>query len=462
MSSAGTFLKQVRDITGEVGLVSEDQYEAYLNDRRGYYQGQALAIVRPESTEAVSRIVALCNEHKVAVVPQGGNTGLCGGATPDNSGKQVVLSLNRLDRIREIDPVDCTATVESGVVLQQLHRAAEERELMFPLDLAAKGSCQIGGNLSTNAGGINVLRYGNARELVLGLEVVLPDGRIWNGLSKLRKDNTGYDLKQLFIGAEGTLGIITAAVLKLFPTPGRRHTALVAVADPAAGCRLLAMMRRLSADALVSFEYLPGFAMELVGRTPLGESYSHYVLVELVAPAAESELEMEIEARLALAMESGEILDAVVAQSGEQRNQLWEIRENLPLAQKESVKNDVSVPISRIPDLLERAAAAVEAVAPGARPCPFGHIGDGNIHYNILGPADTDPVEFRQNYGNALVTAINELVIALDGSVSAEHGVGQLRRQDLRRYKTAIEIELMQRIKSVLDPGNVLNPGKVL
>jgi FAD/FMN-containing dehydrogenase len=456
------FSSRILAITGPAGIVEPDLYSDYLLDRRGYYEGRARLIVRPGSTGEVSQIVALCHEAGVSIVPQGGNTGLCGGATPDVSGNQIVLCLSRMNSIRDIDPVNYTASVDSGVVLQQLHEAAAGQRLFFPLDLGAKGSCQIGGNLSTNAGGISVLRYGNARDLVLGLEVVLPDGRIWNGMSRLRKDNTGYDLKQLFIGAEGTLGIITAAVLKLFPAPGERHTAFIAVRDPACACDLLGRARRMSGDALVSFEYIPRLALEIVGIDPLDEAHEHYILLELVSGDGGSVIETQLESMLAEGMEQGKIVDGTVAQSEDQRNRLWQLRENISPAQRESVKNDVSVPVSAVPELLVKAPQVVEALAPGSRPCPFGHIGDGNIHYNILGPENMDPVEFRREYGQKLIDGVNQLALSLGGSFSAEHGVGQLRRAELHRYKDPIEIELMRRIKTAMDPDGLLNPGKII
>lgn len=456
------FVSRVLDITGAPGIVESDQHSAYVVDRRGYFEGKARLIVRPANSTEVSQIVALCCETGTAIVPQGGNTGLCGGATPDGSGNQILLCLSRMNSIREIDAVNYTATVESGVVLQQLHEAAAGHRLLFPLDMAAKGSCQIGGNLSTNAGGINVLRYGNARDLVLGLEVVLADGRLWDGMSRLRKDNTGYDLKQLFLGAEGTLGIITAAVLKLFPAPGKRHTAFIAVRDPSCACELLSFTRRKSGDAVVSFEYLPRLALDLVGIDPLQDVYEHYILLELISGDGDTLNAQLLEIMLEEGMEAGNIIDGTIAQSEGQRSRLWDLRENIPLAQKESVKNDVSVPISAIPALLARAAEAVRSISPGARPCPFGHIGDGNIHYNILGPVDMDPDVFRRDYGQLLVDAVNQLTMSMGGSFSAEHGVGQLRRRELHKYKDPVEIELMQRIKSALDPDGVLNPGKIM
>lgn len=456
------FLSQVQAIVGQQGMVNHDQYAGLLRDRRGYFHGKAKVIVKPGSTTEVSQLVALCARFKVSIVPQGGNTGLCGGATPDESGDQLLLCLSRMNIIREVDSIDHSVTVESGVVLQQLHDTVAEYNLMFPLDLGAKGSCQIGGNLSTNAGGINVLRYGNTRELVSGIEVVLPDGRVWDGLCKLRKNNTGYDLKHLFIGAEGTLGIITAAVLKLFPTPNQRHTVFVAVKDPVVACDLLGVVRRMSADSLASFEYIPRIALDLVGVDPLEGMHEHYLLFELVAGSGEISHQQQLEQVLAQGLQDGNILNGTIAQNDAQRDALWHIRESISPAQRESVKNDVSVPVSSMAELLERAPAIVAAISPGARPCPFGHIGDGNIHYNILAPVDMDPILFKKNFGAKLIAGVTELVMSMGGSFSAEHGVGKLRRSELYQYKDPIEIELMRRVKSALDPDDLLNPGKVI
>lgn len=456
------FRSRVESIVGRRGIVESDQMEALLEDRRGYYRGEARLIVQPKSREEVAALVILCREAGVSVVPQGGNTGLCGGATPDESGDQIVLCLSRMDAIREIDVVNQTVTVESGAVLQQVHEVLGRQGLMFPLDLGAKGSCQIGGNISTNAGGINVLRYGNARELVMGLEVVLADGQIWQGLSKLRKDNTGYDLKQLFIGAEGTLGIVTAAVLKVFPLPKEVCTAFLAVRDPVTASDLLTTVRGAAADALVSFEYMPRLALDLLEADPLDHKYQHYILLELTSTTSQSNLRQQLEELLSEGLQTGDVLDGTIAQNEAQRDSLWQIRESISWVQRESVKNDISVPVSAVAELLRRAPAVVERIAPGARPCPFGHIGDGNIHYNILGPTDLDPVEFRKAYGAKLIEGVNELVMSMGGSFSAEHGIGKLRRGELYKYKDPIELELMARIKAALDPANVFNPGKVV
>lgn len=461
-------LNRLTAALGERAVVdADDALEPYLVDQRGYYRGATVAVVRPRTAEEVAGVVRIAREFGTPLVPQGGNTGLCGGATPDASGSQLVLSLEKLNAIRDVDTIDYSITVEAGAILQNVHAAAREHDLFFPLDLAAKGSCQIGGNLSTNAGGINVLRYGNARDLVLGLEVVLADGSIWNGLSNLRKDNTGYDLKQLFLGSEGTLGIITAAVLKLFPNPLHRRTAMLAVADPEAACRLLGVARSLSGDAVESYEYISRDALDCVlsgmQRTdPFDAVHEHYVLLELASGAGSEFLDAILERIMEQGMETGSIRDGVLAQNERQREELWQLRDLISEAQKESVKNDVSVPISSLPRFLDAARERVAAVDDAARPCPFGHIGDGNIHYNILGPRAEDPASFRERSGEALIDAVSDLVMSMHGSFSAEHGVGQLRRAMMTRYKSPEALDLMRRLKGALDPDGTLNPGKVV
>ena len=468
MNATTHALSRIRERVGAGGILDqEEDMAAYLHDQRGYYVGRAAAVVRPASTVELADVVSICRAEAVPVVPQGGNTGLCGGATPDASGEAVVLSLARMNAIRGVDPINFTMTVEAGAILENVHRAAAEHDLLFPLDLGAKGSCQIGGNLATNAGGINVVRYGNARDLVLGLEVVLASGEVWNGLSQLRKDNTGYDLKQVFLGSEGTLGIITAAVLKLFPMPRERQTALLAVRDPQAACELLAIARKLSGDALVSFEYMPRIAIDLVIAhsglaDPLDTRYEHHVLLELAGGGNAEFMQAALEQIFEEGAEQELVIDGVIAQSGQQRDQLWRMREDVSEAQRESVKNDISVPIARIPELLARAGKLVQDLAPGARPCPFGHIGDGNIHYNILSPDGEAADAFRDAKGGALVDAVNELVMGMEGSFSAEHGVGQLRRGYLHHYKSPVAVDIMRRIKQALDPDGLFNPGKVL
>ncbi|WP_374617092.1 FAD-binding oxidoreductase, partial [Thauera aminoaromatica] len=411
-----------------------------------------------------------CAQAGVAMVPQGGNTGLCGGATPLADGAAVVISLARLDRVRALDPDNDTLTVEAGCTLAAVQEAAQAAGRLFPLSLASEGSCLIGGNLSTNAGGVQVLRYGNTRDLVLGLEAVLPDGRVWDGLRALRKDNTGYDLKQLFIGAEGTLGIVTAAVLKLFPAIRTRATAWVAVADPRAAVRLLGLLRAACGDRVSAFEIVGRTALGLVlrhipgARDPLAGAPAWTVLVELSDPAVDAPLEAQLEAVLGEAVAQGLASDAAVAASVAQARALWALREDISEAQRiegVSIKHDVSVPVSRIPEFLERAGAALAARWPDIRVVAFGHIGDGNLHYNLSKAVADDNATFiaRTAEVNGIV---HDLVCELGGSISAEHGLGQLKREEVLRYKPALEMELMRRVKQAFDPAGLMNPGKVL
>ncbi len=440
----------------------------YLTDWRGRYRGAALCVVKPGSTAEVAAVVRLCAAAGVAIVPQGGNTGLCGGATP--MGGEVVVSLGRLTRIRAIDVHNDTITVEAGVPLQAVQQAAAEAERLFPLSLAAEGTATIGGNLSTNAGGVQVLRYGNARELCLGLEVVLPDGRVWDGLRGLRKDNTGYDLKQLFIGAEGTLGLITAAVLKLFPRPRSRATAWVAVRDPGAAVALLSRLRGRLGERVTAFELVGRRGLELVLRhipgamDPLPQPHGWQVLAEVSDAASDHGLDALLEEALAEAIESGEASDAALAKSEAQAAALWALRENISEAQKIegfSIKHDVSLPVSRIPEFIRRADEALAAAFPGVRIVCFGHLGDGNLHYNPSMPEGRANADFlaRTQDVNRIV---HDVVHALGGSISAEHGLGQLKREEIRRYKGEVELELMRAIKAALDPRGLMNPGKVL
>ncbi len=404
------------------------------------------------------------------MVPQGGNTGLCGGATPLADGAAVVISLARMNRVRALDPDNDTLTVEAGCTLAAVQEAAQAAGRLFPLSLASEGSCRIGGNLSTNAGGVQVLRYGNTRDLVLGLEVVLPDGRVWDGLRGLRKDNTGYDLKQLFIGAEGTLGIVTAAVLKLFPAIRSRATAWVAVPDPRAAVRLLGMLRAACGDRVSAFEIVGRTALGLVlrhipgARDPLAGAPAWTVLVELSDPAVDAPLDDQLQAVLGEAFAQGLAGDVAVAASGAQAQALWALREDISEAQRiegVSIKHDVSVPVSRIPEFLERAGAALAARWPDVRVVAFGHIGDGNLHYNLSKSAADDNAAFiaRTAEVNRIV---HDLVCELGGSISAEHGLGQLKREEVLRYKPALEMELMRRVKQAFDPAGLMNPGKVL
>jgi len=450
-------------------LTEPGDVEPYVTDWRGRYRGRALAVARPGTTAEVAAVVRACAALGVPIVPQGGNTGQCGGATPDSEGNAVVLSLARMRRVRAVDPDNATLTAEAGVTLAAVQHAAAERGLLFPLSLAAEGSCTIGGNLATNAGGTNVLRYGNARDLVLGLEVVLPDGRIWNGMRALRKDNTGYDLKQLFIGAEGTLGIVTAAVLKLFPAPRSRVTALAAVRDVASAVRLLSGLRQALGDRVTGFELMSSYALGLSRRhfPALPDpcpGHPWYVLLQVDDSAAEAGLTETVERALADALEHGIASDATIAQSGDQAAQLWALRENIAEAQRRdgpNIKHDISVPVSAIPDFLVEARAALEAALPGVQFVTFGHLGDGNLHYNLAAPEGVPPQAWLENTAKAN-RIVHDLVAAFAGSISAEHGIGQQKREDLVRYKSPVEVELMRAIKAVLDPAGILNPGKVL
>ncbi len=441
----------------------------YLTDWRGRYHGLAQAVVRPQSTAEVAAVVAACADAGVPIVPQGGNTGQCGGATPDHAGTAVVLSLTRMNRIRALDRDNATLTVEAGVTLATVQDAAAEAGMLFPLSLASEGSCTIGGNLSTNAGGTAVLRYGNTRELVLGIEAVLADGRVWNGLRGLRKDNTGYDLKQLFIGAEGTLGIITAAVLKLFPAPQVRATALAAVADVGAAVRLLSALKPALGDRLVGFELMSVLSLKLSRKhhpqlpDPL-PGHPWYALVQADDSTAQSPLAAQLEGALGAAIEAGFVRDAVIAQSGTEAAELWALRENIAEAQRRegpNIKHDISVPVSAIPRFIDAAAAALEAALPGLQFVTFGHLGDGNLHYNLAAPAGSDADAFMANTARAN-RIVHDLVDAHGGSISAEHGIGQLKRGELAHYKSDVELDVMRAIKAVLDPRGVLNPGKVL
>jgi FAD/FMN-containing dehydrogenase len=414
--------------------------------------------------------VAFLAARGVAMVPQGGNTSLCGASVPDASGAQVVVNLSRMNRVRSVDTDNNTMTVEAGCVLANLQQEADRHGRLFPLSLGAQGSCEIGGNLSTNAGGTGVLRYGNTRELVLGLEVVLPDGQVWNGLRGLRKDNTGYDLKHLFVGAEGTLGIITAAVLKLFPRPRSQATALVAVESPAAAVRLLGKLREACGERVTGYELMARVCIDLVmrympaTRDPLASRYAWYVLVELSDSAEGPALQALLEGALESAAEARLVLDAAVAASQAQRDALWKLREDVAEAQKldgPSVKHDVSVPVSRVPDLIERAGAALLARFPDIRIVAFGHVGDGNIHYNCSKAERQEAEEFFAG-APEVNRIVYDTVRSLDGSISAEHGLGALKREEIRRYKSALELDLMRSIKRTLDPHGLMNPGKVL
>jgi len=464
-------IKQLRALVGDAGLITDAKEAApYATDWRERYRGKPLAVVKPATTAEVAAVMALCARTRTPVVPQGGNTGLCGGATPDAGGGQVVLKLSRMNRVRAVDPVNNTITVEAGCVLANLQQAAAAADRLFPLSLAAEGSCEIGGNLSTNAGGTAVLRYGNARDLVLGLEVVLPDGQIWDGLRGLRKDNTGYDLKQLFIGAEGTLGIITAAVLKLFPRPRARATALVALESPADALQLLSQVQGACGDRLTGFELMSAFCLSLVAkhfpatRLPFLQAFPQYVLLELSDTANAQNLDAMLHGALAEATERHVVLDAAVAASEAQAEALWALRENIPEAQVregKQIKHDISVPISRIAEYIAVTDAELQRAFPGVRMVTFGHLGDGNLHYNIAHPAGGDEDAFMAVAGD-VSRVVHDSAARFGGSISAEHGLGQYKRGEILRYKSPLEMDLMRRIKAALDPQGIMNPGKVL
>src|SRR6516164_8583213 len=460
-------IARFRAIVGDKYAISEVADVApYVTEERGLFKGRSPLVLRPGSTAEVAAICKLATEHKIALVPQGGNTGLVGGQTPHHG--EVVVSTRRLDKIREVDTASNTMTCESGVVLQVAQQKASEADRLFPLSLGAEGSCTIGGNLSTNAGGTAALAFGVAREMALGLEVVLADGRILNGLSKLKKDNTGYDLRNLFIGAEGTLGIITAATLKLFPKPRAVETAFVGLKSPDDALKLLSISQNEAAGTLTSFELLSDIAVEfslrhgIDIRDPLVGKHRWYALMELSSPREDARATLE--SILALGMEQGIIEDAAIAANLSQRNAFWKLRDEMSAAQKPeggSIKHDISVPVAAVPDFIAEADAAVIKLIPGSRPVPFGHLGDGNIHYNISQPVGADAADFlaRWHEVNAVVF---DIVLKMGGSISAEHGIGVLKREELPDVKDKTAIELMRAVKALLDPNGIMNPGKVL
>ncbi len=464
-----TFLDRILEIVGAAGCVSTPGDMApFLTEERGLYKGRAALVVRPASTQEVADVVKACAAARIPVVPQGGNTGLCGGAVSAEG--EIVLNLGRMNKVRAIDPENFTITVEAGCILADIQDKADAASCLFPLSLGAEGSCQIGGNLSTNAGGVNVLRYGNARDLVLGLEVVLPDGRIWNGLRALGKDNTGYALRQLYVGAEGTLGIITAAVLKLFPKPHDTATALCALTKLEAATKLLNRARAVSGDAVTAFELIPRIGLEMCSRhiagvtDPFEEAYPWYVLVEFSSSRPDAAIRASFDALLEQAFEEDIIANAVIAESEAQANMLWRMRESLPEATKHegvSIKHDVSVPISRVPELITRGMALIEQHFPGSRPVPFGHVGDGNIHFNVSQPIGANADAYRALWTD-MNRVVHDLVVSMNGSISAEHGIGLLKVEEMKHYKDAVEVDLIRRIKRALDPDNLMNPGKVI
>lgn len=463
-------LSKLEQIVGPEGLVSapEDKRQ-YDTDWLKKWQGDSCVVVRPATTLQVSQVMRLCYENQTPVVTQGGNTGMSGGATPDISGAQVLLSLSRMNKIREVDPLNNSMCVEAGVILAQVQKAAEQVQRYFPLSLGSEGSCTIGGNLATNAGGIAVLRYGNMRDMALGLEVVLPDGRIWNGLRALRKDNTGYDLRDLFIGSEGTLGVITAAVLKLFPRLTTQATAWVGASSMSALLHMLSVLYEQCGQRLVAFEMMSAEALDLVqqhvpaSNSPLQGQHAFHALIELADTHTDSLTEM-LETCLEQGVEKGYIDDAILCMSLSQRQELWKIREGISEAQVRAghcVKHDIALPISALDEFVVQASAAVSALSPGLRLINFGHMGDGNLHFNVLLPGGLGSAEIK-TWTQTLNKAVHGLVHQYQGSISAEHGVGQLRRDELRIYKNPVELELMMLLKQTLDQNQIMNPGKLL
>jgi FAD/FMN-containing dehydrogenase len=454
-------------VVGDKYAISDpSEMIAYMTEWREIWTGRSPLVLRPKSTAEIAQILAIADETETAIVPQSGNTGLVGGQIPYEAGHEVLVSLDRMTRIRAVDPVNSSITVEAGVTLKAVQDAAAQAARFFPLSLESEGSCRIGGNLSTNAGGLGVLAYGSARDLCLGLEVVLADGRVWNGLKSLRKDNTGYDLKNLFIGAEGTLGIITAAVLKLFPHPSDRATAFVALPSVKAALDLLNLARQRSGDRVTAIELFRRNGFEftikhLHVRDPFTAAAPWYVLLELSGSGDLASVLTEI---LGEAAEQGIVLDATIAQSEAQRKDIWFIRQAIVEVQKHeggSIKHDVSVPISEIPDFVENALAAIEAFMPGARPMPFGHIGDGNLHFNVSQPVGMDKRAFLDQW-QAMNDVVFDVVLKHIGSISAEHGIGRLKRDRMTRIKSPVELQMMRDVKRIFDPKGILNPNKVL
>ena len=471
MTSTGSVLAKLRSIVGPNGYLDEPGNVApFTVDHRKLYKGATPLVVRPGNTQEVAAVLACCSEAGVGVVPVGGNTSYCGGATPSEDGSQIVLSLSRMRRIRSVDPLNYTMIAEAGCVLAEVQAAAAAADRLFPLSLGSEGSCQLGGNLSTNAGGTAVLRYGMMRDLILGLEVVLPDGRVLDTLKPLRKDNTGYDLRDLFIGAEGTLGVITAAACKLFSRPTSRVTAFVAVRDPDAAVALLARLRRATSDAVSTFELIPRIALELVLKhidkvsDPLDERCDWYVLVEIGMGAQEAGLRQSIEIELERAMENGELETAAIAASEAHREMFWRLRETIPEAQRRegaSIKHDVSVTTTELPRFMQEASAAILEIAPMGRIVSYGHLGDGNLHFNVSAPESGNGKEFEA-LAPRINRAVHDIIARYGGSFSAEHGIGRLKREDLVRYKNPVALEVMRSIKKAIDPRGIMNPGKVL
>ena len=464
-------INQLTAIVGKANVLVDGDLSAYELDWRKRSRGKALAVVRAANTLEVAAVVKACALVGVSIVTQGGNTGLVGGSIPDESGQQVVLSLQRMNTVRSIDAANLTMTVDAGCILQTLQETAEKAGFLFPLSLAAEGSCTIGGNLATNAGGTQVVRYGNARDLCLGLEVVTAQGEIWHGLSGLRKDNTGYDLRDLFVGSEGTLGIITAATLKLYPLPAARLTAWAAVPSMQHAVTLLGLAHKHLGAGLTGFEVMGQFALSLVAkhypqqRVPLWQEAPYCVLLENSDHESESHAREQFEKLLETAFEDGCVSDAVVAENLTQANQLWHIRESIPLAQAEeglNIKHDISIAVSRIPEFVATTDALLQAAIPGVRLVNFGHLGDGNLHYNVQAPAGGDSKTFLQDREADINTIVYDSVARFDGSISAEHGVGSLKLDKLEQHKSPVALGMMRAIKQALDPQGVMNPGRVL
>ena len=469
--TARSLIERFAAAVGPQGLITDPrEVEPYVKDWRGLYHGATPAVIRPASTAQVAEVVKICAETRTAIVPQGGNTGMCGASVPDGRGVAIVLSLARMNRVLQLDALNNTISVEAGCVLANVQQAALDADRLFPLSLGAEGSCQIGGNLSTNAGGVNVLRYGNTRELVLGLEVVLADGRVWDGMRGLRKDNTGYDLKQIFIGAEGTLGVITAAVLKLFPRPRSAATAWVAVPSPRAALKLLAQLRGEAGERITAFELISRACLELVlthipgTRDPLPAAHDWYVLSEL-NDARDSGLRSDLEHVLANALQAGTAKDAVVAENQAQSRALWKLRETIPEAARAEggmlYRHDIAVAVSRTPDFIEEADPALAERFPGARVICFGHLGDGNLHYNVFVPGRRRE-DAAAREAQDVTRVVYDIVLKHRGSFSAEHGIGQSKLAEISRYKSGVELGMMRTLKATFDPHGIMNPGKVL
>jgi len=465
-----TAQQALAQLVGAQYVLTGADASTYETDWRGRYTGRALAVVRPANTEEVAQVVCWCAEHRVPIVPQGGNTGLCAGATPDDSATALILSLGRLNRVRAVDTDNDTIVVEAGCILQDVQQAAFETGRLFPLSLAAEGSCTIGGNLATNAGGTQVVRYGNARDLTLGLEVVTSDGRILHGLRGLRKDNTGYDLRNLFIGSEGTLGIITAACLKLFAQPAAQCTALLAFASVEDAVAVLSAARQGFGAALTGFELMARNSLQRVvqcfpqQRLPFAQSYPWYALLELSDSESAEHARERIETVFDALLQAGSVTDVVIAENIAQSKALWHLRESIPMAERElgkGVKHDVSIPISRMAEFVRTTGAALQARFPGIEQIVFGHLGDGNLHYNVVGGEALNETQLLDAQ-DTIYTIVHDHVHQFDGSISAEHGIGQLKRDILPRYKDAVSLALMRDIKRALDPQSIMNPGKML